>query len=62
MMDSIYPLSIEPNGNITLYIFCRGFLDSDVHFVGLYVTCNVGNTLNGPNKCSKMYGAINEDL
>ena len=37
----------------------EAFLDSDVHFVGLYVRCNIGYTLNGPNKCSKLNGAMN---
>ena len=33
-------------------------LDSDVHFVGFDVKCNV---CNGPNELLKSYAAINDD-
>ena len=36
-------------------------LDSDVYFVVFDEKCNVCYTLNGPNKFSKMYAAINDD-
>ena len=50
---------MDPFVKDTLYRYAEVILDSDVYFVVFDEKCKVCYTLNGPNKLSKMYVAIN---